>query len=196
MTAIQSRTYTPADLLRMPDASGVELVNGELVKKPVSALSAFVETKLLARLENHCSASGFGVVLSATNGIQCFPDQPSKVRKPDAAVFRKDRFTREHLMEGFVSIPPDLAVEVISSHDEFGEVTEKIEEYLAAGIPLVWVIDPENEIVLIHRKDGTVTKLHKQDELSGEDILPGFRCKVVELFPESTLGPQGNTSRA
>ena len=85
---------------------------------------------------------------------------------------------------------------MISSHDEFGEVTEKIEEYLAAGIPLVWVIDPENEIVLIHRKDGTVTKLHKQDELSGEDILPGFRCKVVELFPESTLGPQGNTSRA
>lgn len=196
MTAIQSRTYTPADLLRMPDASGVELVNGELVEKPVSVLSALVEGTVYAKIRNHCDAHQLGIALTASNGIQCFPNHPTKVRKPDVVFVRRDRFSRENLLEGFLSIPPDLAVEVISSHDEFGEVTEKIEEYLAAGIPLVWVVDPENEIVLIHRKDGTVTKLHKQDELSGEDILPGFRCKVVELFPESTLGPQGNTSRA
>jgi Uma2 family endonuclease len=82
-----------------------------------------------------------------------------------------------------LSIAPDLAVEVVSSRDEFAEVTEKVEEYLAAGIPLVWVIDPENQIVYVHRKDGSVTKLHKNDELFGEDILPGFTCKVAELFP-------------
>jgi Uma2 family endonuclease len=86
-------------------------------------------------------------------------------------------------MEGFVSIAPDLAAEVLSPNDEAGEINEKIEEYLAAGIPLVWIIDPENEIVFIHRKDGSVTKLHKNDDLSGEDILPGFSCNVAELFP-------------
>jgi Uma2 family endonuclease len=47
------------------------------------------------------------------------------------------------------------------------------------------VIDPENEIVYIHRGDGSVTKLHKKDELSGENILPGFTCKVADLFPDS-----------
>ena len=60
-----------------------------------------------------------------------------------------------------------------------------MEEYLAAGIPLVWVIDPENEIVYIHRADGSVTKLHKNDELSGETTLPGFTCKVADLFPDA-----------
>ena len=185
MSALQTRTYTPADLLAMPDSSGVELVDGNLVEKPVSALSAFVETKILARLENFCDARKTAVVLSSTNGIQCFPNEPNKVRKPDAAVFKRERFTREHLMEGFVSIAPDLAVEVVSTHDEFAEVIEKVEEYLAAGIPLVWIIDPENEIVIIHRRDGSVTKLRKNDELSGENILPGFTCKVAELFPDT-----------
>lgn len=185
MSTVQTRTYTPADLLAMPDSNGVELVHGNLVEKPVSALSAFVETKVSTRLENFCAAHKTAVVLSSTNGIQCFPDAPNKVRKPDFSVFKKERFTREHLMEGFVSIAPDLAVEVVSTHDEVAELNEKIEEYLAAGIPLVWVIDPETEIVIIHRKDGSVTKLHRNDELTGEDILPGFHCKVAELFPDA-----------
>jgi Uma2 family endonuclease len=65
------------------------------------------------------------------------------------------------------------------------EITEKVEEYLAAGVSLVWVIDPENEIVYVHRKDGSVTKLHSNDELSGEDIIPGFACKLMDLFPQA-----------
>jgi Uma2 family endonuclease len=122
--------------------------------------------------------------VSSTNGIRCFPDQPLKVRKPDVSVYKKERFTREHLMEGFVSIPPDLAVEVVSSNDEYAEVNEKVEEYLAAGVALVWVIDPENELVYIYRADGSVARLRKHDELSGENVIPGFTCKVAELLPD------------
>jgi Uma2 family endonuclease len=168
----------------MPDSNNIELVNGELVEKPVSVLSALVEGNIFAKVKNFCDAQQIAVVLPSTNGIQCFSDDPNKVRKPDVSVFKKERFTRERLMEGWLSIAPDLAVEVVSSHDEFAEVTEKVEEYLGAGVPLVWVIDPENELVYIHRKDGSVAKLHKNDDLSGENILPGFTCKVAELFPD------------
>ena len=122
--------------------------------------------------------------MSATNGIQCFPDEPRKVRKPDVSFVKRERFSLEHLHEGFLSIAPDLAVEVVSTRDEVGELNEKVEEYLAAGIPLVWVIDPETEIVIIHRGDGSVAKLRKNDELNGENIIPGFTCKVADLFPE------------
>lgn len=80
-------------------------------------------------------------------------------------------------------IPPDLAAEVVSPHELAAEVAEKVEEYLAAGISLVWVIHPELQTVEIHRRDGSVTKLHKNDELAGEDALAGFRCKVADLFP-------------
>jgi Uma2 family endonuclease len=184
MATVQAKIYTPADLLKMPDSNNIELVNGELVEKPVSALSALVETRTSTKLQNFCDTHKAGFVLSSTNGIQCFADDPNRVRKPDVSVYRTERFTRAHLLEGWVSIAPDLAVEVISTNDEFAEVTEKVEEYLAAGVPLVWIIDPVNELVYVHRKDGSVTKLHKTSDLSGEDVLPGFTCKVARLFPE------------
>lgn len=184
MSTVAARKYTPADLLAMPDNKGLELVDGEVVEKPVSALSAYVEVKICRKLDSYCEAKDFGVVLSSTNGIQCFHDAPNKVRRPDVSVYKKERFTREHMLEGWVSIAPDLAVEVISTNDEAAELNEKVEDYLDAGIPLVWVIDPENEIAMIHRQDGSVAKLHKNDELSGENILPDFTCKIGELFPQ------------
>jgi Uma2 family endonuclease len=72
---------------------------------------------------------------------------------------------------------------VLSTHDKVSELNEKIEDYLAAGIPLVWIIDPLNEIAYIHRQDGTVTKVPKGAELNGENILPGFTCKITDLLP-------------
>lgn len=176
-------THTPADLLAMPDGKSFELVHGQFVEKPVSVLSTAVEAKIIRRLEGHCDDNQLGLVFTSANGIQCFPDEPSKVRKPDASFVKKERMTREHLEEGFLSIPPDLVVEVVSTNDEVKELNEKVEEYLAAGIPLVWVIDPHPQIVFIHRGDGSVTKLHKNDNLVGENILPGFQCRVADLFP-------------
>ena len=182
MSTVADKTYTPADLLVMPESAGIELVDGNLVEKPMSVLSSYVETEITLRLASHCRATRIGTTLNASNGIQCFPDQPNKVRKPDASFVKRERFSLEHLREGFLSINPDLTVEVVSTHDEASEVNEKVEEYLAVGVSLVWIIDPLNEIVFVHRADGSVTKLRKNDILSGENIVPGFECKVAELF--------------
>ena len=186
MATIALKTYTPAELLEMPEAAGVELVHGNLVEKPVSVLSCIVEARTLRRLDAYCDAQQLGVVMSSANGIQCFPEEPNKIRKPDVSFVKRERFSMEHLQEGFLSIAPDLTVEVVSTHDEATELNEKVEEYLAVGVQLVWVIDPLNEIVIIHRADGSVTKLRKLDVLSGENVIPGFACKVAELFPNVT----------
>ena len=183
MSILQATTYTPADLLAMPDSNNVELVHGELVEKPVSVLSSIVENRLSWRLGSHCEAHRIGIVMLATNGIQCFPDEPLKFASPTFLLSSKSDFRWSTYARASWSIVPDLAVEVISSYDEASELNEKIEEYLAAGIALVWVIDPVNQIIHIHRKDGSVTKLRKGGELSGEDVVPGFTCKVAELFP-------------
>lgn len=86
-------------------------------------------------------------------------------------------------MEGFISIAPDLVIEVVSTHDEVEESNEKVEEYLKVGVSLVWVIDPANELVYIHHADGTVAKLRSNGTLTGEDLLPGFSCTVAEILP-------------
>lgn len=96
---------------------------------------------------------------------------------------RRERLTPAQLREaGHARIPPDLAVEVVSAHDLFTEVQVKAGEYLAAGVPLVWLVDPKAEQVLVYRGDGSAARLTAADMLSGGDVLPGFECRLAELF--------------
>ncbi len=179
------REITPEELLTRPDAVSFELVDGKLVERKVSVLSSLVEGIVYRILSTHCDAQQAGPVWPSSLGYQCFPDASSKVRRPDISFVRSQRFSQELLREGYLFIPPDLAVEVLSPNDTAYEIGEKVEEYLAAGVALVWVINPETRIVEIHRKNGTVTKLHANDELTGEDVLPGFGCRVEMLFPSA-----------
>jgi Uma2 family endonuclease len=181
-TTAQKKT-TPADLLAMPDSHQFELVDGELVERNVSVLSSLVASIILRLLGNYSEEKSLGIVLCGSNGYQCFPNARDKVRKPDVSFVRRERFSPDHLREGWLSIRPDLAVEVVSPNDTAYELDQKIEEYLAVGVPLVWVVNPETRIVKIHRQDGTVSKLHADAELTGENVLPSFQCKVESLFP-------------
>ena len=184
MSTIQSKPITPEDLLAMPDeGKGFELVDGELVEKNVTLLSSRVEAILLRNVDQFCDSHQLGPVFPGTQGIRCFADDPQRVRKPDVFFVKKERFQPSYWREGFLTIAPDLAAEVVSANDLSSEVSEKVEEYLAAGIPLVWVIDPEIRTIVIHRADGSVSKLHEGGELTGENVIPGFRCKVSDLFP-------------
>lgn len=70
----------------------------------------------------------------------------------------------------------------MSPNDLADEADAKVEEYLDAGVPLVWVISPKSETVTVFRSDRSGKKLHDVDELSGENVLPGFRCKLCDLF--------------
>src|SRR5205814_10386571 len=109
---------------------------------------------------------------------------PRKMRKPDGSSIGQERLPEGPSSEGYLYIPPDLAVEVISPNDSAYEVDAKVVEYLNAGVPLVWVINPEARTVRIHRHDGSASWLREKDELSGEDVLPGFRCRVADIFPK------------
>jgi len=84
---------------------------------------------------------------------------------------------------GFQDLHLDLAVEVVSTNDLFTEVARKAEEYLRAGVRRLWVVEPTLRVVYVYRPDGTISILRETHELDGEDVLPGFRCRVVELFP-------------
>ena len=183
MSTLQVAPYTPEDLLAMPDGKGHELVNGSLVELNVGSLSSWIGGRLFRLISNFVEANGLGWVWPAENGIQCFPDDPNKVRKPDASFIRKGRLPGEEIPEGWIRIVPDLAVEVISPNDLAYEVEGKVVEYLHAGVRLVWIVNPQTRIVRVHRADGTSGWLTEADELSGEDVLPGFSCRVAQLFP-------------
>jgi Uma2 family endonuclease len=83
---------------------------------------------------------------------------------------------------GFWVGPPDLAVEVLSPGDRRAEIRAKADEYLAAGTRLVIIIDPDEKSVTIVRRLAAPVTLHVDDELDLDDVVPGFRCAVPQIF--------------
>ena len=183
--------YTPEDLLAMPDGKDYELVNGELVERKTGWHSSRVGGRLVQFLGSHCDAHGLGWVAQADAGYQCFPDAPGKVRKPDVSFIRLERLSPSDQPEGHCRIVPDLVAEVVSPNDLYYEVEEKLMEYLAVGVRLVWVVNPPTRTVRVHRADGTAAFLREADELSGDDVVPGFRCRVGALFAIPAAGGAG-----
>src|SRR5262249_28848704 len=146
-TVAEPKTYTPDDLLRMPDGDRYELVDGRLEELNVSALSSLISARLLRRLEEFCEPDALAWIFNADCGYQCFPRHPGKVRKPDVSVVLRDRLPAEQLEEGYLTLPPDLAVEAVSPNDTAYRVEQKVQEYLEAGVRLVWVIYPPTQTV-------------------------------------------------
>ena len=182
---VTSKTeVTPEELLAMPDGGHFELIDGELKERRGSVLSNFVALEIGGILRNHCQEHHQGWLFAAELGYRCFPWEPSKVRRADVSFIRHDRYSWQQLThDGFMTIAPDLAVEVVSTNDLVGELDEKVEEYLRAGVKLVWVVRPAARAVQVFRADRSESWLWAADELSGEDVLPGFRCRVGDLFP-------------
>ena len=184
MNAVAETTVTtPEELNALPDEKDFELVDGQLVERQMGAESSWVGGRIYRILAEYAESHGLGLVWPSDNGYQCFPDEPNKVRKPDVSFVRTGRLPDDRLPEGYLRIPPDLAVEVISPNDLAVEVDQKVVEYRRAGVALVWVVNPRSRVVRIYRADGTSAWLNEDDELSGESVLPDFRCKVAAFFP-------------
>ena len=166
----------------MPDSKDFELVGGELVERNMGWKASWVGGRLHFMLSAFCETNRTGRVAPADACYQCFPNAPDKVRKPDVSFISFMRLPAVQEPEGYCSVAPDLAVEVVSPNDLYYEVEEKVAEYLEAGVRLVWVANPATRSVRVHRRDGTIADLEENDELTGEDVIPGFRCRVGDLF--------------
>jgi Uma2 family endonuclease len=68
----------------------------------------------------------------------------------------------------------------LSPGDRPGEVLEKVADWLRAGTQLVWVLDPAHQSAHVHRADGSISIVHADGALDGEDVLPGFTCQIAE----------------
>jgi Uma2 family endonuclease len=180
-TVSEQRFYTPEDLLKLPEGKHCELVDGQLVEREMSLQACEVAANVIGILREYVRPRDLGGVYTSDVGYQCYRDAPNKVRKPDVSFIQKNRLSPE-LMEGHVPIPPDLAVEVVSPGDSYYEVNEKVREYLRAGVRLVWVFDPNSRVVEVYRVDGSGGPLDELGQLQGEDVIPGFACKVADCF--------------
>jgi Uma2 family endonuclease len=182
--AIMSGTLTPTDRRDeewdVPD--GYELIDGRLVEMPMGTESAFVGGEIHRRLANHCVSGNLGWALPSDAGYRCFSNRPRLLRKPDVSFVRRGRFPGDRPPRGDSPIAPDLVVEVVSHNDLAEAVQEKVSDYLAAGVRLVWVVYPTTRLAVVYRPGGTATWVTEHGELDGEDVVSGFRCRLADVL--------------
>ena len=107
---------------------------------------------------------------------------PDRVRAPDLCFIRSERIPPEGEPRGFWEIAPDLVVEVISPNDTPAEIQLKVREWIEAGVRLVWIVYPDTWTISVVRSLLDRVELTADDILDGGDVLPGFSCRVAELF--------------
>jgi Uma2 family endonuclease len=108
------------------------------------------------------------------------------MRIPDVSLVLWEHIPEGGVPERFWSIPPDLAIEVVSPSDRASDVHDKALQYLASGTQRVWVLSPSSRLVTVYGAGGTKDEYGADDELDGGDVLPGFRARVADLFAVRT----------
>ncbi len=182
MATVTTKPITAEEFALMsdPDGSQMELVRGEVVVMPLpKGRLGIVCGKVGFLLGSHVRPMKLGWLTSNDSGVILERD-PDTVRGPDVAFWSITR--QPEVPEGYFEIPPDLAVEVLSPDDRRAKVREKIREYLANGVKLVWLVDPESRAVTVYAGSIRGTELDSTDTLDGGDVLPGFACQVADLF--------------
>jgi len=170
---------TEEDLLRTPrDGRKYELVDGQIRGSPAGSRHGRVCVRLVLRLGAFVEKAQLGYVFDSSTGFRL---PGGNVRVPDVSFVARGRFRDEHVPEGFGELAPDLVVEVLSPEDRSREILDKVGDYLQAGVPLVWVIDPKRRTAAVYRSLTDVRTLGPDDALDGEDVVPGFRCALAEV---------------
>ena len=179
---VTTRFYTAEDLWLMPADAPYELRRGELIEVPPSGLEASVVAAWIGRrIGNHVEERDLGLVSGADGGYILFPSGDTVVA-PDVGFVRWARLPGRERPKKHCPVPPDLAVEVMSPSDSRRDVADKLALYLAAGVPLIWWVDIARRVVRVHGSGRAVTELGEGEVLDGEDVLPGFRLPVADIF--------------
>lgn len=181
--SVTNTLITADELLHMPsDGNRYELVKGELFRMaPAGSEHGALAANITLPFAHHVKKEGLGIIFGAETGFKIASD-PDTVCAPDMAFVRRDRIPETGIPKGYWPGAPDLAFEVISPGDIYGEVEDKVNEWLNAGTRMVIAANPRNRTLKVYRSLTKLTILTESDELDCGDVVAGFACKVSDLF--------------
>ena len=188
MATITTRPVTAeefAAIVERPENAGrfFELDEGEIIElPPPQKPHGFASANLVFLLSLYCRERGRGYVLTNDTGV-VLERNPDTVRGPDVMLCDDDATADEILSDdSWLETPPVLAVEVLSPSNRYGQISRKVNQYLTAGVQLVWVVDPPAREVTVYRPGDSPSVSNVESKLTGGDALPGLAIKVAELF--------------
>jgi Uma2 family endonuclease len=185
-TITQAKLLTAEEFFLLPkpeDGSQQELVKGEIITMPPPGGMRGVScSKVDCKIGYHIdSPGGPGGTLVCNDAGFITSRKPDSVRGPDVSYWSKERL--KEVPVGYIEIAPDMLVEVLSPSNTSKQIRTKIKEYFARGVRLIWVVAPEDRTLTIYRTPDEGRVLHETATVMGEDVLPGFSCRVSDLLP-------------
>lgn len=177
-------TATEQDVLELERRENrlCELVDGVLVEKAMGYEESIVAGAILSFLRAFVIPRNLGQVSGADGMMRLFS---GLVRIPDVAFASWSRFPDGKLIrEPIPDLAPDLAVEVLSSTNTASEMDRKCREYFAAGVHLVWLVDPATRTISVFSSLENRSEMTASDTLDGDAVLPGFSVAVRDLFAD------------
>jgi Uma2 family endonuclease len=158
-----------------------ELERGEVIEMPPpGGVHGVVCGNLGGILRDFGFKRQKGVVCTNDTGVIVERD-PDTVRGIDVTfydlVLRYEEVPRKYLIR-----PPTVAVEVLSPDDRPGKLARRITQFLHRGVKLVWIIDPDVRNVTVYQVGKEPYVVEDREELTGNKVLPDFRCRVSEFF--------------
>jgi Uma2 family endonuclease len=185
-------TATEADVLVYPNGEKrlCELIDGVLVENTIGHSESLLAALLIQHLGFYLAQHDIGFVMGADATLRL---QPGQVRVPDVSFVSWDRFpNRELPAEPISDMPPDLAVEILSAGNTPGEMDRKLRDFFAAGVRLVWYVDPAPRAVRVYTSVTEVQVLGESDTLDGDVVLPGFQLSIREWFDRGVAAKRSN----
>ncbi len=172
------RRMTEDEFMRLPnDGRKWELVGGQAREVPAGHEHDILVINIGAMLKPF--ARGRGFVSGSSAGFRI---ASGNIRSPDVSYMSKERLPDGRPAKSFEGTAPDLAIEIISPSEEPDEMAQKVAEYFGAGARQVWHLFPSTQQVTVYFSPFDTVTYASEDELDAGDLLPGFSCRVEDLF--------------
>jgi Uma2 family endonuclease len=178
--ATPTTLLTAEQFLTLPSSRWSELIDGVVVEVSPPGAEHGHRQSTVSRVLGRAEEAGVGYVFGELGCV--IRHNPDAVRAPDAAFIRRERLPTGNIPKGFWDGAPDLAVEIVSPYDRPGEIQTKVREWVEAGARQVWVLYEEDHSVHVVRSLQDRVTFSAEDTLEGGDAVPGFSCRVAELF--------------
>jgi Uma2 family endonuclease len=122
-----------------------------------------------------------GVVFDSSTGFHL---SNGADRSPDTSWIKKERWEALTTAQKtkFAPIAPDFVVELRSADQSIHDLRSKMEEYISCGVRLGWLVDPTNKCTYVYTENGFIQTFPFETQLTGEDVLPGFSLRMIDLF--------------
>jgi Uma2 family endonuclease len=134
-------------------------------------------------LDAYVSGRRIGRVGSNETGLHV-KREPPRSRGADVVFISYQRLPADQEPEGFLTVPPELVVEVLGLKDSWEEMLDKVKDYHEFGVDMVWVADPHTRSVKKFPRGGAPMIVHEGQDIDGGSSLPGLKVSVAKFFED------------